>query len=258
MAKKNKTLAPAAAKKKMAAQMAVNLGGKTVANTARKVLCLHAGPADSARILHEQFTSEAWQAVWVSGNPAFKPDIVSPIHNMAKIPAASFDAVWAPHTLKHIYSHEVVATLKECYRILKPNGFFGMFTPDLEIVCDGISRKGIEKPVYTTKSGAVTGLDVLYGYDAHLKGGMLDALPKTGFTGGYLGRLLRDNGFRDITLNFKQYNIWAVGYKRTEDTEKSKIIQVKGDEMNARMKKRDEMDRAPEKPVNTKFPFSLK
>lgn len=257
MAPKNKT-SPAAAKKKMAEQMAANLANKTTASGTKKVLCLHAGPADSARLMHEQFTREAWQAVWVSANPAFKPDIVSALTKLDKIASGSVDAAWSPHTLKHLYSHEVPVVLKECYRVLKPDGFFGMFTPDLDVVCDAISRKGIEKTVYSTKAGPVTGLDVLYGYGEHLKKGSLDALPKTGFTGGYLGQILRDNGFRDITLNFKQHNIWAVGYKRAADTEKNKTIKITGDEMNARMMKRDQIDRAPEKPVNTKFPFSLK
>jgi SAM-dependent methyltransferase len=238
-------------KQELAKRMSANLGGK------KKVLCIHAGPISTPRFVHESFKSKEWEAVWLSANPEFKPDILAHPANMADIADGTMDAVWAPHTIKHLYQHEVPLAFKEALRVLKTDGTFLLFTPDLETVCEVISRKGVEATVYTSRAGKVTGLDILYGSSTYLSNGELEAAPKTGFTGGFLGKELRDTGFRDIIIKLEKWNIWAKGMKRAKDTKDNKLIRYTGDEVNARMQKRDNLEQEPEKPVDTHFPFRL-
>lgn len=42
-----------------------------------------------------------------------------------------FDFVYHSHFLEHLYSEDALAMLKECYRVLKPNGVLRVVVPDL-------------------------------------------------------------------------------------------------------------------------------
>lgn len=47
----------------------------------------------------------------------------------------SVDSIWSSHTLEHIDKFHIVSTLKEWYRILKPNGIITIRVPDLAWCC---------------------------------------------------------------------------------------------------------------------------
>lgn len=48
------------------------------------------------------------------------------------LPDKSFDIVYHSHVLEHLSQAEAKAFLKECYRVLKPNGILRVTIPDLE------------------------------------------------------------------------------------------------------------------------------
>jgi predicted SAM-dependent methyltransferase len=60
-------------------------------------------------------------------------DVIS--HNLTKgipFPNESYDVVYHSHVLEHFSKDEAIAFLKECYRVLKPNGVMRIAVPDLE------------------------------------------------------------------------------------------------------------------------------
>lgn len=46
-------------------------------------------------------------------------------------PDSRFMSVYSSHTLEHLYCDEALDLLKECYRVLKPNGICRVVVPDL-------------------------------------------------------------------------------------------------------------------------------
>jgi predicted SAM-dependent methyltransferase len=59
-------------------------------------------------------------------------------HDITKglpFPAASFDVVYHSHILEHLDKASGVFLLRECYRVLKPNGILRVVVPDLQFSC---------------------------------------------------------------------------------------------------------------------------
>lgn len=52
------------------------------------------------------------------------------------IPNASFDYVYSEHLFEHLTYPQATNMLKECYRILKPNGILRIATPNLQFLVD--------------------------------------------------------------------------------------------------------------------------
>ena len=104
------------------------------ANSLKRVLNAGSGP-HSSRKLHPAFVRDAWQEIRIDIDPRAKPDMVVSITDMkSSFEPESFDAIWSSHTLEHLYAHEVPIALAEFKRVLKPDGFALVTSPDLETV----------------------------------------------------------------------------------------------------------------------------
>src|SRR5262249_34156308 len=140
-------------------------------NLSKRVLNAGSGPR-SPRALHGFFADGSWEEVRLDINPDVKPDVVGSIINMKNMIAdASFDAVWSSHNLEHLYAHEARPALREFRRILKPDGFALITTPDLETVARFIVEQGLEAVAYTSPAGPITALDMLFGHSAAIQHG---------------------------------------------------------------------------------------
>jgi SAM-dependent methyltransferase len=108
---------------------------------------LNAGSGSyAARKLHPVFAPEAWEEIRIDIDPQSKPDIVASITDMrSSVALQSFDAIWSSHTLEHLYAHEVPLALAEFKRVLKPDGFALINSPDLESVASLILEGGLDK-----------------------------------------------------------------------------------------------------------------
>lgn len=137
----------------------------------------------------------------------FNTDVLTNLHKGSPIymdagkpfpmPDASFDYVYSEHLFEHLTYPQATNMLKECYRILKPNGVLRMATPNLQFLVnlylhpeEEINHKYIEfntqmsglpsSPVYTVNYFHTTwGHKIIYD-------------PET------LSNFLRENGFKDI------------------------------------------------------------
>jgi predicted SAM-dependent methyltransferase len=174
---------------------------------------LNAGSGSyAARKLHPVFAREAWQEIRIDIDPQVKPDMVSSITDMrSSVAPQSFDAIWSSHTLEHLYAHEVPSALAEFKRVLKPNGFALVTSPDLEAVASLILDHGLDHVAYTSPAGPITPLDMLFGHSASITRGQLYMAHKTGFTCALLGRYFVDAGFPIVLVKREQLDLWALG-----------------------------------------------
>jgi SAM-dependent methyltransferase len=180
---------------------------------------LNAGSGSyAARKLHPVFVREIWQEIRIDIDPQAKPDMVSSITDMrASVSPQSFDAIWSSHTLEHLYAHEVPSALAEFKRVLKPDGFALITSPDLEAVASLILNSGLDKVAYTSPAGPITPLDMLFGHSASITRGQLYMVHKTGFTCASLGRRFVDAGFPIVLVKREGLDLWALGLMQEAD-----------------------------------------
>lgn len=110
------------------------------------------------------------------------------------------DIAYAHHSLEHIYVRDVLPTLKEWHRVLKPSGLVHINVPDLLWIAEQLVRT--QGNLLWSEMGEWTGewetsyTKLIYGifgdqstdFQTH----------KTGFTAPYLTTLLEQAGFLDI------------------------------------------------------------
>ena len=122
---------------------------------------LHAGCG--GKHVPEQYFSD-FEEVRLDIDARCNPDIVSSMVEMTAVPDECFDAVYSSHTLEHLRTHEVRQCLYNFRRILKPGGIAMIVVPNLENV------KATEEVLYTSISGPISGLDMIYGHHAMTPG----------------------------------------------------------------------------------------
>ncbi|MEG3838989.1 tetratricopeptide repeat protein [Microcoleus sp. herbarium14] len=181
--------------------------------TSRKKV-LHVGCGSySLSGLHETFRTDEWQEVRLDIDPNVKPDIISSITDMSSVSSQSFDAIWSSHNIEHIYHHEVAIALAEFYRVLKPGGFVLITLPDIQKVAEYVAEGNLEQPLYTSPSGPISALDILYGFGADIAKGKYYMAHRTGFTQQSLALKIQEAGFHPVEVNNEELNLWATAYK---------------------------------------------
>jgi SAM-dependent methyltransferase len=191
--------------------------GKMPAAREKRVLNAGSGPPTS-RQLHRVFRCRAWREVRLDIDPQTEPDVVGSITDMsAVLPAASFDAVWSSHSLEHLHRHEVPAALKEFRRVLRPDGFALVTSPDLETVAAYLLQHGPDHIVYTSPMGPITAHDMLFGHARSIALGKSFMAHNTGFTCASLGRLLLEAGFPVVLVKRDSLSLWALALMEEAD-----------------------------------------
>lgn len=113
------------------------------------------------------------------------------------------DYIYSHHSLEHVRIDEVVPTLREWYRVLKPSGQLFVNVPDLLWT----ARKIVEKngDLLWSEGGERTG-DWENGYTKLIfcvfgdQSNSTTQLHKTGFTESYLRKQTEEAGFRNISI----------------------------------------------------------
>ena len=122
----------------------------------------------------------------------------------------SFDAVWSSHVLEHLYAHEVYPALRQFFRVLKPDGFALIMSPDLEAVARYIVNHGIAAVAYESPAGPIRPLDMLYGHSRAIEEGHVHMAHRTGFTAERLGNLLLSAGFSTVSTRTENFEVCAL------------------------------------------------
>ena len=124
------------------------------------------------------------------------------------------DAIWSSHNLEHLHRHEVPIALGEFVRVLRPGGRLLLTLPDLQSVAELVVKDQLEAEAYTSPSGPITPLDMIFGHGASLARGDRYMAHKCGFTVTTLRGLLDGAGFGEVKVwRGKSFDIWATGFK---------------------------------------------
>lgn len=135
---------------------------------------------------------------------------------MSPVAAESVDAVWSSHNLEHLQRHEVPLALAEFLRVLRPCGLLLVTLPDLQQVARLVYEDRLEDEAYTSLSGPITPLDMIFGHTPSLARGNQFMAHRTGFTARTLHKLLSEAGFVEIRLRRGgSFDLWATAYKRS-------------------------------------------
>ena len=166
------------------------------------------GPARRiARMIHEQDLKE----VRFDIDPGVQPDVVGSVLELEKsFEPQSFDVIWSSHVLEHLYAHDVFPTLRQFQRILKPDRFALLMTPDIEAVAHFIVAQGIAAVAYHSPAGPIRPLDMLYGHSRAIEEGHVHMAHRTGFTAERLGNLLLMAGFPTISVATENFEVCAL------------------------------------------------
>ena len=133
--------------------------------------------------------------------------------------AQSFDAVWSSHSLEHLYAHEVPRALSEFVRVLKPDGFALITSPDLETVAALVVERGLEHTAYMSPAGRSHPIDMLFGHSASIARGMTFMAHNTGFTSMSIGNALASAGFAEVLVKRDRFDLWALALMQEADKE---------------------------------------
>lgn len=184
--------------------------GETHQTGKKRVLNTGCGPYAPER-LHPAFRGPGWTEVRLDLNPEAKPDIVASIADLGALTEGSFDAIWCSHNLEHLHTHQIPAAISGFRRILKPDGFALIATPDLEAIAELVVDGKLEVVAYKSPAGPISALDMLYGLSTAIARGNHFMSHHTGFSADRLGRLLVEAGFAEVVVkNGEWYSLWAL------------------------------------------------
>jgi SAM-dependent methyltransferase len=165
-------------------------------------------------------------------DPRGAPDIVCDARNLASLESGFFDAVYCSHNLEHYYRHDVPRVLAGFQHVLKEGGFAHIRVPDINEVMRLTIERGldIEDVLYTSPSGPIMVLDVLYGYAVQIERSGQDFYAhKTGFTQKSLLSALERAGFSKIYSTQGNLEISAVAFKGRLDPALRKLFSLPDD-----------------------------
>ena len=200
-------------------QLAHSTAGEAAAATVAERRVLNAGAGSrSARQLHQALRQAGWQETRIDLDDRTEPDVVGSIVDMGDVfDGATFDAVWSSHVLEHLYAHQVRDALGEFRRVLRPDGFALITSPDIEAVAELILKNGLHSLAYTSLAGPITPLDMLFGHSASVAAGRHSMAHRTGFSCASLGELLLEAGFPSVIARRNRFDLWALAFMPEAD-----------------------------------------
>ncbi len=155
-----------------------------------------------------------WDEVRLDIDPGARPDIVASMTDMSAVPSGGMDAVFAHHTLEHLYPHEVPVALREFARVLGPAGFAVIAVPDLQAVAKLVAEGNLAAPAYVSPAGPITPLDMLYGLGSAIAAGRTYMAHRGGFTAQSLRDALQAAGFAKVVSRQQQFNLFAYALRQ--------------------------------------------
>ncbi|MBY0354347.1 MAG: class I SAM-dependent methyltransferase [Rickettsiales bacterium] len=163
--------------------------------------------------LAQQFPETQWREVRYDCDQRVQPDILGRLDRLDAIPEGFADVVYAPQLLQRFPLPAISGMLKEMLRVLKDEGRMALSVPNAQIAAVYVANNQPFQPLYETKVGPISAMDLLYGLRGGVAQGEVHFQHRSGFTYEQLGVLMRDCGFTNISVTRKGYEINAIGFK---------------------------------------------
>lgn len=221
----------------------------------KQLLHIESGPLGSKPLPHQLANSTIWQEIRLDSRSSAKPDIVGSLARMTGMADKQFHAAWfAAGALEQLHSHEVTAALRELHRVLQYNGLVYFTVYDIQRVAEYIAKGNLDRPLYQGREGVLSALDILFGNQAAPTSGNNALQHHTAFTARTLAAKLQEAGFNKIQVKREGVYLWAVAYKLLPEKDASPQIEILDDDINKKLRLRDELDKAPEIWAPISFP----
>jgi SAM-dependent methyltransferase len=187
---------------------------------------LHVGCGPQHKTNLKGFNTDNWKEIRFDIDSSVNPDIQGTLTDMKDVKNASMDAIYSSHNIEHIFPHEVPIALKEFHRILVDDGMVVITCPDLQSVCEAVAKDKLLDSLYTSPSGPISAIDILYGHRGYIAQGNIYMAHKCGFTYSALNSAFFDAGFK-YTFGGRRpeyYDLWLLGFKYQVSEAKMKNI----------------------------------
>jgi SAM-dependent methyltransferase len=159
------------------------------------------------------FPAEEWREIRFDCDARAKPDILGRLDKFEGIADGSIDVVYAPQLIQRFPLPGVPLIIREMMRVLKDGGRAIITAPNAQIAATYLANNQPFQPLYETKLGPITPIDLLYGLRAGIVQGENHYQHRSGYTYEQMGLLLRDAGFTNIAVQRKAYEITAIGFR---------------------------------------------
>jgi len=142
------------------------------------------------------------------------PDLVADVRDLTFLPSSYYEYIYARDILEHINRTEIMNTLSEWYRLLKPGGSIYIQTSNIINLADLL--KSID---YTLPENEGILIQCMFGTQAY------DGdYHRCGFTPSTLEYCLRETGFRNISIFLKDHWLLSVNAEKPEGDNKPEFI----------------------------------
>ena len=190
----------------------------------KKLLHVGCGPQDKSDL--KGFDNDNWSEIRLDIDKEVNPDIVGTLTDLSSVNTASIDAVYSAFNIDHIYPHEVPIALQEFYRVLRDDGIVVITCPDMQGVCEAISKDRLIHVLYESSSGPISPIDVLFGNRREISAGNEYMAKKGGFTYSELDRVFFEAGFKTRVGGRREemYELFLVAFKQEKSNEQIQKI----------------------------------
>lgn len=180
-------------------------------SSVKKFLHVGCGPARKENTTAE-FSQSRWHELRFDIDPNVNPDYVGTMTDMSAIEDGLVDAIFSSHNIEHLYAHEVADALSEFRRVLSPDGFLILTCPDLQEVAKLVAEDKLTETAYLSPAGAISPLDMLYGFRPFIAQGNTFMAHRCGFTETALRGTLLANGFSSVATMRRPaaFDLWAI------------------------------------------------
>lgn len=130
----------------------------------------------------------------IDGNVFRKKDMWLDLRNGLSLPDLSVDAIYSCHVFEHFYIDELQRILKECHRVLEPQGGIRILVPSLEQAISAyLAGNNAWFPDFPSSYDSIGGRFFNYVF--------CDSQHRLAFDFSFMSELLQEAGFRRVIRN---------------------------------------------------------
>lgn len=181
-------------------------------------LNIGSGPAGSG-LRSPGLLSADWRELRLDADPAVKPDLLAPAHDLSLIADAEMDAVFSSHCIEHLYLDQAVPALREWRRVLRPDGFLLLVCPDLQAAAEMVAQDRLFDVAYA----GIRPYDIIFSHQGLVAQGRAQGHSfmehKSGYTLTVLRHLVSEAGFAvHAGLRVRQrFELWLLACPQMRD-----------------------------------------